>query len=152
MVFRVLAVAIFAAVSACAAAAQPEGTHPVIVKIRLLFRDPESRQPKYKCPEDSICLRYPNSFTVDVREVLAGNHLPRRAHAILWFHTFPSNDTDLLAGGIRLASGDIDVYEWRFFDLSGCAPPPDEPIFDNASAKKIEELRLAGRLPCKSVR
>jgi hypothetical protein len=152
---RALAVAIVAAVSICAAAAETEESDPVILKIRLLFRDPEGRQPKWECPKntdpgtETICLRYPNSFTVYVRDVLAGEHLPRMAHAILWLHTFPSKDSDLFAAGVRLPSGAIDVYEWRYFGYSGCALSPDEQRPQNLMTKKIEELQRAGRLPCK---
>ena len=146
MGLRTLAVAILAAASVCTVTAQTEEANPIVLKVRLLFRDPEARQPKWDCPTGMICLRYPNSFTVDVLDVMAGDHVPRRAHAILWFHTFPKKGTELLIAGERLASGDIDAHEWDWFEYSGCPPGESRPP---GLTKTIQELQLAERLPCK---
>ena len=116
-----------------------------VLKARILARDPEARQPKYECPAEMICLRYPNSYTVDVREVLSGGHLPRRMHVILWVHTEPPED--LLIAGTRLASGDVESNDWTLFEYAGCVS--DEPEPQNAITEKLKALRLAGRLPCK---
>jgi hypothetical protein len=148
---KALAAIFCVALSSIAASAQD--ADPVIARIRVLFRDPQEQQPKWECPkstepgQETICLRYPNSFTVDVRQVFSGDRLPRRTHAILAVHTFPSSQHDLFVVGTLSPSGVISVSEWNDFAYAGC--PPDEAEPKDSVAEKIDALRLAGLLPCK---
>ena len=88
-----LVAAVFVAQSALAA-----DSDVVLLKAKVLFIDPERMQPQFECPQSDdpkaeiICMRSPRSYTIDIRDVLIGNGLARRLHAILWIHTEPPSE------------------------------------------------------------
>jgi hypothetical protein len=124
---------------------------PVLVKARIVSRDPEAQQPKWECPKsndpkvESICLYWPVSFTVDIRDVLIGQDLPRQAHAILWIDPEPSHETDLYLAGTRSPTGVISVTAWGPFTRAGCQ---SEIFSGDLDAENVKVLQRAGRLPC----
>jgi hypothetical protein len=130
------------------------GNDLILVKARIVFRDPDEQQPKWECPKgddpklETICLFGPVSFTVDVRDVLIGRNLPRRFHAILSIDPEPSHAADLYLIGSRSPAGEISVGQWGFFAYAGCPVGLGglSPDFD--IEQEVVDLRRAGRLPC----
>lgn len=124
----------------------------MLIKARILFRDLEERQPKWQCPEstdpkvETVCLFWPVSFTVDVRDALIGHSLPRRVHAILWIDPEPSREVDLFFAGTRSTADEISVSSWGAFQRVGCQP--SDFLSDLDAEEDVKALRQAGRLPC----
>lgn len=123
----------------------------VLIKARVLFRDPNGMQPNFECKSEDpkaevICLRFPNSFTIDVRDVLIGVGLPRRMHAVLWVHTFPPDKVDLALIGKRKPSGELEVFRWVPFAYAAC--DEDKYFQELGIQDRIASLQREGRLSC----
>ena len=124
----------------------------MLIKARVLFRDLDAQQPKWECPKraetgvETICLRYPNAYTVAVREVLMGQGIPRRLHAILWVHSSPPEDTDIYLAGTRQPSGEVEAFGWGDLEYVGC------DMIDEAERlhvmEQVKALQQAKKLPC----
>ena len=135
----------------CAVAPQ-ESERAVLIKGRILFRDPDEQQPKWACPKstnpetETICLRYPNAYTADVRDVLIGRHVPRRLHVILWIHSDPPEDIDLYFAGTRQPSGEIEAFSWGELKYVGC------DLADAAErlyvVEEVKAFQQANKLSC----
>jgi hypothetical protein len=125
----------------------------VLVKARIVVRDPEAQQPQWECKSDDpkvemICLFVPVSFTFDIRDVLIGHKVPRRFHAILSIDPEPSHTADLYIVGRRSAAGEIEVSQWGYFNYVGCPAAMGGLSTDFDSEAEVADLRRTGHLPC----
>jgi hypothetical protein len=130
----------------------------VLIKAHVLFRDPEAAQPKFECKSDDprqevACLRYPNSYTIDVRDVLMGDGTPRRMHAVFWLHAEPlkmfTTDWVLLGtrkSGVNAGADGIEVEVFGSPEDGICAYA--DAIEKLGIGKDVQKLERSGRLNC----